>query len=186
MRPILVLILCCFAGAACALDEDLNDLRGYLAFPPDYDGNRGRGRGDGEGGADGGVRIGAMYARNLTEIREVGGWFWAPEASMTIADDDVELFLLAATAHVGYAYRLPAHPNLHFEGNPFLGLGIGTWEAGRNDGTDPYWELGLRAAALYTFDNGAQAGLDLRIMRGELDELDNDGVMPCFVGGYRF
>ncbi len=166
--------------AANAADQDIFDLRGYYGIPPDYEIN---GRGD----IDGGHRIGVQHMRNFTEIGDVGGWIWGAEVSLQFVDDNgVEAFIPAITGLVGYAYKLENLQNLHFEGTPYLGVGIANFSGDTNADSEVYLEYGLRAASFWTFESGWQAGLDLRLHRADADVIDSSGLMACFVGGYRF
>ncbi len=166
---------------AHAADEDIFDVRGYYGIPPDYDVTGSR------NDIDGGHRIGVQHMRNFTDIGDVGGWIWGAEVALQFIDDrGVEAFIPGVTGFVGYAYKLENLQNLHFEGTPFLGLGIASFSGDGNEDSEMYVEYGLRVAGFWTFESGWQAGLDLRLIRSDADVIDNSGLMPCFVGGYRF
>ncbi len=166
--------------AATAADQDIFDLRGYYGIPPDYEVT-------GTDDIDGGHRIGVQHMRNFTEIGDVGGWIWGAEVSLQFIDDrGVEAFIPAVTGLVGYAYQLQNLESLHFEGTPYLGVGIANFSGDSNADSEVYYEYGLRAASFWTFESGWQVGLDLRLHRADADVIDSSGLLACFVGGYRF
>ncbi|HYE06580.1 MAG TPA: hypothetical protein VEL07_13775 [Planctomycetota bacterium] len=177
----LVAGLALLTSAASAADQDIYDLRGYYGIPPDYEVTD-SGRDD----IDGGHRLGVQHMRNFTEIGDVGGWIWGAEASLSFVDDQgVEAFIPAITGLVGYAYQLQNLENLHFEGTPYLGVGLASID-GTGDDSELYLEYGLRVASFWTFESNWQAGIDLRLHRADADVIDSSGLLACFVGGYRF
>src|SRR3954468_23370596 len=124
-------------AAAYAVDrEEINDARIYYAIVPDWDV-------DGGGSIDGGDRIGVQY---MTEMKRMGGlsdgrgWIWGAEGQLQIIND-VNGFVLGATALAGYAYQMPDMQSLHFEATPFVGLGFADL-SDTNDNSEIYYEIG--------------------------------------------
>jgi hypothetical protein len=103
-------------------------------------------------------------------------------------------------------YQLTIHPGLawlldegfHIEVNPFASIGHAQYDLPiAGDGSSLYWEVGLRFAAFYTWDNGFQLGMQTGFLYGKTDgELEGGGatydaeveLMGIFMGiqlGYR-
>jgi hypothetical protein len=165
-------------GAASAVDRgEINDVRASYAIVPDWDV-------DGGGEIDGGHRISVQGMRQFTAMTDRGGWIWGAEGALQLVDD-ISAVIVSATALGGYAYQLPQMQSIHFEGTPYLGLGIADL-GDSSDNTEIYVEYGLRAAGFWTFDAGWQVGLDLRLQRSDADAIDNSGLQLGIVGGYRF
>lgn len=117
-------------------------------------------------------------------------------------EPDISVTALAGTLHFGWGFELVTRTSgrFHVEITPFLGAGMGVadWTDGLSGADDDragiYYEVGARAGAYYTWNNGMQLGLNARWMYGDLDvDLFNTGTNLSVSGltigldlGYRF
>lgn len=176
-------------AAAAMVDPQINDLRVGIGYSPtDY--------GSDVSDADSAWRISVQGMRSYGEMSDVGGWIYGAELSYTGADfpGDASASTIAVTGFGGWAYALPQLNRLHFEGTPFVGVGFTKLDAGSEDDTGFYYELGLRAAAYYTFASRWQIGVDLRYLWGHATatiagtdvDVDPNGLVAMIQAGYRF
>ena len=176
---------------------EINDLRLRVGFLPDHVDAGGHG-----GNWDNNFSIGVLAMRAPHPLTQAGGLIWGCEGSINTASRDqsgdrTSYVGFMTDIMVGYAYRLPQLPNLHFEGTPFLGIGVDHFQDDAGGSPTAFtYEYGLRAAGYWTFPNLWQAGLDLRLMETKAHPdfggpvgsvtVTTDGVAVLFTGGRRF
>lgn len=176
---------------------DINDLRLNAGFLPEHTTANGNGY-----NWDHNYRLGLLGMRAPKALGEAGGLIYGGEVSFNtgskaVPGNETSATTLMFDGMVGWAYRLDAYPAIHFEGTPFLGIGMGRYSDDIGGSTTEFtYEYGLRAAAYYTFENMWQAGLDLRYMQtiaepqfgggiGGVD-LKTTGLAILASGGKRF
>jgi Putative MetA-pathway of phenol degradation len=123
-------------------------------------------------------RTGLMWMTPWSGLSEDGDFILGLEASTNhcIMDSNgtIDLRSYQVTLHPGLAWLLDT--GFHMEVNPYVGIGVAKIESdfagtGKNA---PYWEVGLRGAAYYTWSNGIQLGMQLGYMYGKSNgEIDS-------------
>jgi hypothetical protein len=126
-------------------------------------------------------RLSFMWVRSPSPLQDIGGLIYGVEGTFDSAgkstpSGDVSVLRFMGNALVGWAYRLPNHPSLHFEATPMLGLGFERYHSAVGGSpTTLGYEYAFRVAAYYTWMNMWQAGLDLRYLSNHSE--------PDFGGG---
>jgi hypothetical protein len=184
-------------GSVSGEQYDINDLRLTAGFLPENN------KADGHGANwSHDYRLALTAMRAGKPLEDMGGLIYGGEFAIDNAGKnsptgDFSVIRFMVDGMVGWGYRLGNIPNLHFEGTPFLGIGLERYhsEFGGNPTTLGY-EYGVRAAGYYTFDNLWQVGLDLRYISNQSEpefggsvgsiSMDTSGLAFLFVGGKRF
>jgi hypothetical protein len=120
-------------------------------------------------------RTGLMWMTPWSGVSENGDFILGLELSTnhcvietSTASPEIDLRSYQLTIHPGLAWLLD--DQFHIELNPYLGIGHAQFEQSlAGDGTGIYWELGFRAAAYYTWQNGVQLGLQVGYLYGSSD-----------------
>jgi len=176
---------------------EINDARLRVGFLPDHATANGNGF-----NWDHNLSIGLLFVRSPRPLTTAGGFIWGWEGSFNngLRSDQGEhtsYYGGMADVMAGWAYRMPNIPNLHFEGTPFVGIGIDHYNSDQNGQPTSFdYEYGLRAASYWTFATLWQAGLDLRLMENRAHPqfdgpvggvaVTTSGLTVLFTGGRRF
>ncbi|MBA2482715.1 MAG: hypothetical protein H0V44_18785 [Planctomycetes bacterium] len=145
-------------------------------------------------------RLAVTGMRSGGQFEDHGGLIYGGEFALNFAtrtknsvkvSENSQMFI----GMVGWGYKLAPMPAIHFEGTPFLGIGLSEWEmTGQGHPVAFAYEYGLRGAAYYTFESMWQLGLDLRYQVHHAEpsfgnnsiSFKTQGFAVLFSGGKRF
>ncbi len=128
-------------------------------------------------------RTGVMWMTPWSGLSEDGDFILGLELSTnhcvieeSASSPEIDVRSYQVTVHPGLAWLLDT--GFHIEINPYVGVGHSQFEQSvAGDGSGLYWEVGLRAAAYYTWRSGFQLGMQLGYMYGKTDgEIDGSGT----------
>jgi len=185
------------SGTLAGSRYDISDARLRAGFLPYHATANGNGF-----NWDHNLSIGLLYVQAPRPLTNAGGFIWGGEGSFndgSRSDNGQHTSYYGGMADImaGWAYRLPTIPNLHFEGTPFIGIGVDHYNSDQNGQPTSFaYEYGVRAAGYWTFATLWQAGLDLRLMENRAHpqfdgpaggtNVTTKGLAVLFTGGKRF
>jgi hypothetical protein len=117
-------------------------------------------------------RTGLLWMTPWSGVGEDGDFIFGLELSTnhcviekSDVSPEIDMRTMQVTIHPGLSWLLD--DNFHIEINPFLSLGQAQFEQSEaGDGSDLYFELGLRFGAYYTWRSGFQFGLQTGYLYG--------------------
>ena len=118
-------------------------------------------------------RTGVMWMTPWSGLAEDGDFILGLEFStnhcridQSISSPEIDMRSYQLTIHPGLAWLLDT--NFHLELNPLAGIGQSqVKQSAAGSGNTLYWEVGLRAAAFYTWSNGFQLGMQTGYLYGK-------------------
>lgn len=118
-------------------------------------------------------RTGLMWMTPWSGLSEDGDFILGLEVSTnhcviqtSVSSPEIDWRSYQVTIHPGLAWLLDT--GFHIELNPYAGIGESQFKQSlAGDGTALYWEVGLRAAAYYTWRSGLQLGMQFGYMYGK-------------------
>jgi hypothetical protein len=129
-------------------------------------------------------RTGVMWMTPWSAASENGDFIVGLEIStnhyvieQAASSPEIDYRTVQLTIHPGLAWLI--EDNFHIEINPFFGVGQAQFDQNiAGDGSDIYFELGLRFGAYYTWRNGFQLGMQTGYLYGytEGETVGNDAT----------